>query len=82
MTAAHDKHNHPIHVGDVVELVYGGEHHTLVVESLSEHQGHHFVHGPINVQAPTTACSRRKDENPKTAPRDQSKAVRVTEHKK
>lgn len=80
MNAAHDKHNHPIRVGDLVEVVYGGDHHTLVVEEISTAHEHHYVHGSVTIKVPSTATSRRESENPTDAPREGTK-VHVQEHK-
>jgi hypothetical protein len=72
MSTAHDKHGNPIEKGDLVEVVHFGEHHTFAVEEVHESHGHFFLTGSITIRVPATATSKRKDENPKTAPREGS----------
>lgn len=73
--AAHDKHGNTVHQGDLVEFVYGGDHHTAVVEELEEENTHHYARVTVSTLIPVTACSRRKDENPDDAPREGKKVV-------
>jgi hypothetical protein len=73
MSTAHDKHGNEITKGDLVEVVHFGEHHTFAVEEIHEQHGHAFLTGSVTIRVPSTATSRRKDENPKSAPKEGSK---------
>jgi hypothetical protein len=64
-----DRQNRPVALGDLVDTVYGGDHHTLVVEGISEEHGHVYLAGSISIRVPATATSRRQDRNPEKAPR-------------
>ena len=72
MTTAHDKHNNSIARGDLVEVVHFGEHHTFTVEEVHTEHGHHYLTGSVTIRVPSSATSKRKDENPTSAPREGS----------
>jgi hypothetical protein len=78
---AHDKHGNPVKPGQLVEFVWAGEHHKGIVHetSLDDH-GHHHAHIQITAVVPATACSVRKDENPKAAEKDGSKVEHKPDH--
>jgi hypothetical protein len=74
MTKAHDKHQHEVKKGDLVEVVHFGEHHTFAVEEIHEEHSHFYLTGSVTIRVPASACTKRKDQNPTEAPREGSKA--------
>lgn len=75
----HDRHGHTVTRGDVVELVFGGDHLRGIVEEIrTDEHGVHRAHISTTVVVPASATSVRLDENPKHREREGS---RVEHHK-
>jgi hypothetical protein len=75
MATAHDKHQHELAKGDRVEVVHFGEHHNFTIEEIHEDNGHFYLTGSILIRVPALACTTRKDEKPKDAPRQPARPV-------
>ena len=60
-TRPRDKHGTEISTGDTVELVYGGDQHQMVVESIGESHGIPTVSGTVTVthRAPAVKVAKR-----------------------
>ncbi|MGH2443960.1 MAG: hypothetical protein ACRDFX_12465, partial [Chloroflexota bacterium] len=80
VTQAYDKHEHPLKPGDTVDAVYGGEHHTFVIESIQEEHGHYFVTGSTTIRVPAPATSKHRQASPPENQAVHTRPVRVREH--
>jgi hypothetical protein len=74
MPKAHDKHQHEVDKGDLVEVVHFGEHHTFAVEEIHEEHSHFYLTGSITIVVPALACTWKTAENSKDTPKEATKA--------
>lgn len=58
MADPRDRHNRLISPGDLVDAVYGGDHHRLVVREVTTEHDHHYLTGDITIRVPAAAVSR------------------------
>lgn len=61
-----DKFGHPIHPGDTVQFVYGGNGHHMVVDHIDHHPETRqvFLHGSIDVTVPSAGASLMTERTP------------------
>jgi len=76
-TRPRDKHGTEISAGDTVELVYGGDRHQMVVESIGESHGIPTVTGAVTIthHAPAVKVTARSKKASKRVPAPGGEAV-------